>query len=234
MKPNIFIVGPSGSGKSTSLRNCDPLTTAILNSEQKALPFKGAGKFIMNGGISGVRYDEKKERDVPCMKEYWKKFNSSVNHEKVNILVNESFTSLTEQIYAYSNEYYNGFDLWKSYNEEITKVLHRSKNTEKYIVFTGTDMIIEGDAGVEERCVNVQGNRWKKNVEKELVIVLYTNAYTDNDGNIKYRFITNKMKGFENIPAKSPMGMLPSTMDNDLNLVIQKIEEYYNEEEPTI
>jgi len=231
MKPNIFVLGPSASGKSSCLRNLDPLTTGILNSEQKALPFRSAGKFKMNVPITGLEYDEKAEKNLPSMTPYWNSFDKAMGSDKVKVLVNESFTSLTEQIYAASSRYYTGFDLWKNYNEEITKVLHRSKNTNIYNVFTGTDMVIEGENGVEERCVNVQGNRWKKNVEKEFVIVLYTNVYTDENGELKHRFITNKIKGFENIPAKSPMGMLPPTMDNDLNEVIRLAEEYYNVDE---
>jgi len=41
----VFIVGPSGMGKSTSGRNLDCESTMILNSDQKALPFK---KFKLN------------------------------------------------------------------------------------------------------------------------------------------------------------------------------------------
>ena len=45
MKPNVIVVGKSGSGKSTSLRNLNPEKTAVLNTERKQLPFKGANKF---------------------------------------------------------------------------------------------------------------------------------------------------------------------------------------------
>lgn len=230
MKPNIFIVGPSGSGKSSCLRNLPPERTGILNSEQKALPFRGAGKFT-NVPITGLELDTTSNQMLPSMNPYWDTFNKAIGSDKIDILVNESFTSLTEQIYASSKRFFSGFDLWANYNEEITKVLHRSKNTDKYVVFTGTDMVIEGENGVEERCINVQGNRWKKNVEKEFVIVLYTKMITDENGDPQYVFVTNKMKGHENIPAKSPMGMLPPTMPNDLALVIEYIEKYYHGEE---
>ncbi len=231
MKPNIFIVGPTSTGKSSSLRNLDPTNTAILNSEQKALPFRSGLKFTMNKPVTGLELEPNSQKMLPSMTPYWNLFEKAIESKNVKVLVNESFTSLTEQIYAASKRFFSGFDLWGNYNEEITKVLHRSKNTEKYVVFLGTDMIIEGENGVEERCISVQGNRWKKNVEKEFVIVLYTQMITNDKGESEYRFITNKMKGFENIPAKSPMGMLPPTMPNDLNLVIEYIEKYYNEEE---
>jgi len=237
MKPNIFIVGPSGGGKSSSLRNCDPTSTAILNSEQKALPFKGAGKFKMNVPITG--YDKmqigEQEKIVPSMKPYWDMFDRAMSNDSVKVLVNESFTSLSEHQYNASKfTHGKSYDLWADYGEGMQRVLHRSKNTDKYIVFLGIDMTIEGEGGVEERCIAVQGNMLKKKIAKEFVIVLYTDVHTDANGQIQHRFITNKIPGFENVPAKSPMGMLPPTMPNDLNLVIEYVEKYYNGEDDEV
>jgi len=217
MKPNIFVVGPSGSGKSTSIRNLDPKTTAIINIEQKALPFKGAKKFEMNVACETI----KQVRDA---------LKKAITSDKVEVIVIESFTALTEAIYREASETYSGFDLWKEYNEDIDAVLHMSKNTEKYIIFLGIDQVIESDTGVDERYVQVQGNRWKKSVEKEFVIVAYTDVHTNDDGETQYRFVTNKTKGFTNVSAKSPMDMLPTIMKNDLNQMILMIEDYYNEE----
>ena len=45
MKPNIIVVGKSGSGKSSSLRNLNAERTAVLNTERKQLPFRGAKNF---------------------------------------------------------------------------------------------------------------------------------------------------------------------------------------------
>src|SRR5690606_18587420 len=36
----VFLVGKSGSGKSTSLRNLNSDETVIINTDQKALPFR--------------------------------------------------------------------------------------------------------------------------------------------------------------------------------------------------
>ena len=36
----VFVVGKSGMGKSTSLRNLNPDETVIINTDQKALPFR--------------------------------------------------------------------------------------------------------------------------------------------------------------------------------------------------
>lgn len=217
MKPNIFIVGPSGHGKSTSLRNLSPDSTAILNTEQKALPFRGANKFKMNVPI-------------PDMEKYWLMFEKAMSSEKVENLVIESFTSLSENQMRESKKFFTGFDMWSNYKENIGKLLHKSKNTDKYVIFTGIDQVLEDESGVAERFIAVEGS-WKKKVEKEFVIVLFANTFTNESGEIEHCFITNKMKGFENVIAKSPMGMFPLTIPNDINIVIDYIEKYYNDEE---
>lgn len=214
MKPNIFIVGPSGTGKSSSLRNLDPKRTIVLNTEQKALPFRGAGNFKLN--IPLATQDKFEEA-----------FDKAIVSDKADVAVLESFTSLTEQIYVEVKKGYSGFDFWDKYKTELMRYLHKSKNTDKYMVMIGIDQVLEGAGGVEERFVSVDGSL-KKKVEKEFVIVLYTDVKTNESGELEYVFITNKQPGYEHYPCKSPEGMLPKVMPNDLNEVIKLAEEYYN------
>ena len=120
---------------------------------------------------------------------------------------------------------YDGFDVWDFYKNEIKKIMEMSKNTEKYIIFLGIDQYVEGEAGVEERFIAVDGS-WKKKVEKEFVIVIYSEAKEINDKQ-EYRFITNKQPGYNKLSAKSPMEMLPPIMENDIDMVLTKIDSYY-------
>ena len=210
MKPNIIIVGPSGSGKSTSLSSLNPKTTAVLNTERKQLPFKNAKEF-MNVPIKSVS-------------EFHSALDKAMESDKIKTIIIESFTSLIEIIFREADIRYKGFDVWSYYNKEIDKILDKSKNSDKYVIFTAIDGVYDGDNGVEERYVAVDGNRWKKRVEKEFVIALFTDVRATDDGVI-YRFRTNTT-GRDS--AKSPMGMFEDLhIDNCLKEVISKCEEYY-------
>ena len=218
MKPNIFVVGPSGSGKSSSLRNLNPETTIILNTEQKALPFRSSNKFKLNVPIAN-------------MADFHVAFEKAIISPVAKTIVIESFTSMIEQQFLASGQSYSGFDLWADYQAEIRRILNRSKGTDKYIIFLGIDHIFEGVNGVEERCIAVQG-ALKKQIEKEFVIVLFTDMVSNAEGIAEYRFITNKQKGYEHTGVKSPMEMLPLTMPNDLKEVIGYCEAYYADDVP--
>ena len=210
MKPNIIIVGPSGSGKSTSLSSLNPKVTAILNTERKQLPFKNAKEF-MNVPIKTVA-------------EFHTALDKAMESDKIKVIVIESFTSLIEIIFREADIRYKGFDVWSYYNKEIDRILDKSKNSDKYVVFTAIDGVYDGDNGVEERYVAVDGNRWKKRVEKEFVITLFTDIHKSDDG-IKYRFRTNSI-GRDS--AKSPIDMFANLfIPNMLGNVIEACERYY-------
>ena len=211
MKANIIVVGKSGSGKSSSLRNLNPETTAVLNIERKQLPFKGAMKF--------------KNVGIPDLNTFNAAFKKAVESDEIKTIVIESFTSLVEMIYREADVRFKGFDVWSFYNKEIDRILNMSKNSNKYIVFLAIDGAYDGDDGVQERFVAVDGNRWKKRVEKEFVVCLYTDNRHTNDVS-EYRFRTQST-GKDS--AKSPMEMFDNLyIDNDLAQVIEKCEEYYS------
>ena len=210
MKPNIIITGPSGSGKSSSMRNLQPKRTAVLNTERKQLPFKNAKDF-MNVPIKSVS-------------EFHSALDKAMSSDKIKVIVIESFTSLIEIIFREADIRYKGFDVWSYYNKEIDNFLNMSKNTEKNIIFTAIDGVYETDTGIAERYVAVDGNRWKKRVEKEFVICLFTDNRVTDDG-VEYRFRTNTL-GKDS--AKSLMGMFEDLyIPNDVAKVLEISDNYY-------
>tara|TARA_R100000329_G_scaffold60101_1_gene53859 strand:- start:7454 stop:7954 length:501 start_codon:yes stop_codon:yes gene_type:complete len=162
---------------------------------------------------------------IPNLAAYKTAFKQAVESDKIDTIVVESFTSLIEMIYREADVRFKGFDVWSFYNKEIDSILNASKNTNKNVIFLAIDGAYEGEDGVQERFVAVDGNRWKKRVEKEFVLCLYTDNHV-NDGKVDYRFRTQSL-GKDS--AKSPMDMFETLhISNDLAQVIEKCDEYYS------
>src|SRR5712675_850942 len=127
----ILIIGPSGSGKSTSLRNLDPLKTAIINIERKILPFPLAKDFKFQSFCKSTQ-----EVEVA--------FNKYLNDPTIDIIVIESFTSYDEMILKLCRELYKNYDIYTNHNKMIRNWIEGIKNAgdKKFIVITGIDEIV--------------------------------------------------------------------------------------------
>jgi len=214
-KAIIGIVGVSGSGKSTSLRNLPPESTCIIDLERKGLPFPNASDFNI----------------VSCtsVKGFNVALKTALEDNKCEIIVIESFTKYIEMLHTLAVTSFKGFDVWNYYNRSIREMLDRVKNDKAIIIFTAIDEIVQitqtsGDT-YNVRRVKVQGKQHEGCIEKEFLMVLYTEARRGKDGNVNYAFQTNS-DGVTS--AKTPMGMFPEAyIPNDINTVIEAAKTYY-------
>ena len=214
-KAIIGIVGSSGTGKSTSLRNLSPDKTHIIDLERKGLPFPNAGKF--------------KVTSCSNIKEFDKALDTALADEKCEVIVIESFTKYTETLIALAQASFKGYDVWSYYNRMIRATLDKVKNDRAVIVFTAIDEIVQvaqpsGDT-YNVRRNKVQGKQHEGCIEKEFLMVLFTEARRDKEGKVRYTFQTNS-DGITS--AKTPMGMFSEAyIDNDINAVINAAKKYY-------
>lgn len=215
-KPIIAIVGPSGSGKSTSLRNLDPDITEIIDLEQKGLPFRNASKLKVIPCDSMVKFDAA-----------FKAFKESTTSK---VLVIESFTKYNEMTLAMS-AMVNNNDGFKTYAqlEKMTTVFLDKLKCDKIVIVTAIDEIVKipNVDGSENsvRRIATKGRSWEGKVEKEFLIVLFTQLVKDKDGKINYYFQTNTDG---NTSAKTPMEMFSTQLiPNDMKLVLDAIDKYY-------
>lgn len=213
-KAIIGIVGSSGTGKSTSLRNLPANTTHIIDLERKGMPFPK--KFPHTSSCASV-------------KEFNDALSVALVDESCEVIVIESFTKYVEILHTLSDRSFKGFDIWNYYNKEIRTMLDKVKNDHAVVVFTAIDEIVElaqpsGDA-FNVRRIKVQGKQHAGCIEKELLMVLFTEVKRDKEGSTRYVFQTNS-DGITS--AKTPMGMFDDMyIDNDINDVIEKAKKYY-------
>ena len=219
MKPNTLILGASGTGKSSSIRNLPKDTTIILNTERKTLPFREGKDFKMNFAIHNYPQFEKA-------------FDKALKSDKITHIVVESLTSLIEMIDEHAERITGGgFDKWALYNTTLAEVFKKSKSSlDKYVFMISIDQVIESAEGVSERYAVVQGNRWKKYIEKEFVNVLYSTV-EEKDGEFKYVFLTNKNSKYSNVSAKTPLDLAPEYIANDLNYFQERCDKYFETDE---
>jgi molybdopterin-guanine dinucleotide biosynthesis protein len=211
-KPLIGIVGSSGTGKSTSLRNLPLNETIIIDLERKGFPFKEAKNFQT---ITATILPEIKQAIETATK-------------NADIVVIESFTKYCEILIDVAQKQYKGFDIWNYYNKQIRDTLESLKNEKATVVVTAIDEIVKimQPTGGEynTRRIKVQGKVHEGCIEKEFLLVLFTEVRREKDS-IEYCFQTNS-DGITS--AKTPMGMFSDMyIPNDLNTVINSMEEYY-------
>lgn len=214
--PIIAIVGVSGSGKSSSLENLDPASTCVLNIENKTLPFRKALEFTLNKNITdNISFDAE--------------FNKALKDPKIKIIVIESFAAYCDKVAAKAKQVATGWEIWNYYSDKIYNLLETSKdNNGKFVIFICIDEVIKlmASSGAEtsQRRIKVDGKKLEGKIEYHFPIVLFTLTKSEKDKPTTYHFVTNS-DGL--ITAKSPRGMFPQLINNDLNLVIQTCKEYY-------
>lgn len=223
VKPNIFIVGPSGSGKTTSLRNLDPERTLMIDTEQKALPFRGARKF-------------RRRRSVTNLNEFLRVFEKALVADHADVLVIDSFTSIAEFAYASIVRPIERtgdavMKAWTDYRDVLHDILIRSKASDKFVVFIGIDEQVQDDRQRLLSTISVQGSL-KGKVEKEFVAVLWTKVIEADplEGTgPRHVFVTNS-DGTNK--AKTPMDMFRELhIPNDLAGVLRRMDAYYLEDD---
>jgi len=215
----VLIIGESGSGKSTSLRTLPPEETVILNTEEKAMPFRN--------------HDQYKVVDINSYKKLdqaLRYYASDKAGDKFKYIVLDSFTSMTEMVDRYANAVFSGFEQWKQYNLIIGDIIRRLKVLKQQVFILGIPEQKAESFGEIKKYLRVKGNELKYgNIEKEFTIVLFTSPIYDEDtgemDDVELLYRPNRRNS-----AKAPDGMFSSRPKNDALFITQAINKYYEKE----
>jgi hypothetical protein len=211
-----LILGPSGSGKSTSLRNLDFKSTFIFGILDKPLPFRGYRK----------RYNEENKNyfvsdDYRVLLSYIK----AVNERRPDI----STFIIDDFQYLLSHEFMNrvsekGYDKYSElafHAWSVIKSLTETRDNLNCFVLTHSDADQHGNMKIKTIGRLLED---KIALEGMFTCCLYSMV---KDG--EYQFMTNT-DGIH--LSKSPIGLFDSQfIDNDLAIVIEKMNDYFNEDE---
>lgn len=211
-----LILGESGSGKSTSLRNLDPADTLLIQAVKKPLPFKSKGwaPVTSENPTGSVFVTDQSAAIVKCMERTQK-----------NIIVIDDFQ------YTLANEFMRrvldkevGNQAFAKYNEiarnawdVLMKASALPDNKRVYILsHTQTD-----DFGRTK--IKTIGKLLDEKITIEGLLTIVLRCHSQ-DGR---HYFSTRNSGSDTV--KTPMGLFDDEqIDNDLNLVDQKICEYFD------
>ena len=221
------IVGNSGSGKSTSIRNLDPKSTFIINIAKKALPFKGFKKNykpLIQGEDKKWTGNLYNTSDVDKIAQVLKLVDRTMPEIQTIIIDDAQYIMAFE---AMDRAGEKGFDKFTQIAQHFYLVLKGAIDLRDNLkVFVLVHAENTGDSLNPNFKIKTQGKMIDNmiTVEGLFTYVLFTALVKDNDGNIQYKFMT-QTDG--TTTAKSPMGCFESLLiDNDLQYVINKMDEY--------
>ena len=199
----VLVMGEPGSGKSSSLRNFTRDEVHVVQTIRKPLPFKNNLKVAASRDFDTVRR--------------WVGADT-----KCNVIVVDDFGYLITDLYM---RYSYGPEKVRDQYEVYKRIAN-----EVYTFVTGLM-----DDGLDSRIVYIlmhlerdaMGNIEPATIgkllnEKVKLVGMFTVALMSESSGDGYRFVTNGQ------PFKSPPGMLPQTMENDLKAVDAAIREYWN------
>tara|TARA_Y100000310_G_scaffold333323_2_gene410644 strand:- start:618 stop:1361 length:744 start_codon:yes stop_codon:yes gene_type:complete len=207
-----LVIGESGRGKTTALRNLPPERTHLINVVGKAIPFP-----------SGVNYVLDKNMTIsasgPIIREAMKKASAN---ESVDYLV------VDDLHYIMATEFMDkamvkGYDKFTMMARNIWDLLVSASHLRAGLkVF----FLCHEEETITGRRMKTLGKLLAEKLTPEgmATIVLWAEVDIPEVGNPRY-FFSTQTDGTTS--AKSPMGMFPAQIPNDLFLVSQRIDEYY-------
>ena len=222
----VVVLGASGHGKSTSIKSLNPDETIVINVLGKRLPFKGSAK----------SYNSEKKNLFKISS--WDK--TIVLLDKVNKLERVKNIIIDDGIYLMRNEFFEraserGYDKYNELADHFRRIIQKcsSLRDDLNIFMMLHTEPIETDGGIRSYKASSVGKLLDKLYDplENVTITLYCEPQFDENGIPAFGFYTHKLRvdGIE-IPAKTPEGMFEEDfIPNDLGLVVEAMNKYYNE-----
>ncbi|MEK6860335.1 MAG: AAA family ATPase [Nanoarchaeota archaeon] len=219
----VQVVGQSGSGKTTAIRNLNPDTTFLINSDEKDLPIRGWETL----------YSKEKGNyaTVSKVKEVLDIFRDLLKKDcKIKTVIIDTVNRImTNKVMEERN--IDGYKKWADLSGNIydlMTIIKRQLPPDIVVFALFHEDIFFSEEGIRIRRIATEGQQLKRiNLESMSAIVLFTRIEPSSDRKVapsKY-FLQTQSDGFST--GKTPMGMFKDfEIPNDYNLVLTAINEY--------
>jgi hypothetical protein len=218
----VFLVGKSGMGKSTSLRNLNPSETMIINTDQKALPFKQfATKYSRELGNYTKTSDAGK---------VLKALNAANENPSIKTVIIDTWSRImTDAIMNPNFRAEKGFDKWTKMaanQYDLINFINDSVREDVIVYLMAHPETHYDEAGFASERIGVQGKMLERFVPESFSSIVLYAEIIKNPGQPNKHIFRTISSG--NDTCKTPLEMFEGdSIENDLILVNQAIREYY-------
>lgn len=228
MAEMIAVVGESGSGKTTSIRNLNHEETFIITTTGKLPGFRGAKRKYTDFKIdkeskkaSGNFFKSAKLDQIIKVLSY---IDQKMPHIK-NVVFDDYQYIMSFEAMDRAKE--KGYEKFTEMAQNAYAVLEKGGNMRediKFILLTHSEN--SGDALNPKYKMKTIGKMLDNVITLEglFTYVFYTEIVRNDEGLSDYKFVT---QSDGSNTAKTPMGLFEDRLiDNDLNFIVEKIDEY--------
>lgn len=211
----IGIMGDSGSGKTTSLRNLDPSSTFIIDTDGKGLSWRGWKRDYNEANKNYCRTDDQNR-----VMAYLASINSGAPHIKVVVVDTLNGIMVADEGRRRNDK---GFDKWSDLAWAVWDIINYSltMRDDITVILTAHVQTEHDDNGFIHSRIKTSGRKLDKlQIETKLQALLF--AKRNADGEYVFEVHSN------NSTAKTPLGLYEDeTIPNDAARVVDDLSAYY-------
>lgn len=216
--PSLLIYGASGAGKTTALRNLPPKKSFYITCLGKSITFPNSKEWIVSEdrGETGHYYSLDTYSRLKTL------FTNLEKREDIQYIIIDDYSMLMTRDYvARAKE--NGYAKFTQFASDLFTTMIRGNESNKFVIFiTHQDEVDEHSPGT----IKTVGKLTREKLEPLGIHDMVIHSDVDWAGDeVKYLFYTNSTPKW---PAKTPMGMVPLTVPNDLYPILLRYDEFIN------
>ena len=209
----IAVMGESGSGKTTAMRTLDPAHTYYFDIDGKGLAWKG-----WREQYNTAHKNYCTRRDLQEIEGILNGISANCPDIKI-IVIDTLNTAMVDKEVKGMHE--KNYDKWIDLAMHVWNMIETASRlrSDLTVIFTFHSETIRDDFGYSFTHIKTNGRKLEKLVLESLFTVVLLAKRTENG---QYVFETQSKAS----TAKSPMGALPETIENDMGKVLKALEEY--------